>query len=395
MGMVPFLLLVVAFDAPELEISTLKGDTHKGQLQQLNFSTLKLKTSDGQTEIPVSELLEVRFQITTRPEKNDLAQVVLVDQSRIGCVKIAAASQNVVLESPSLGSFTIPRSSVASIRFSIIDTHVHNAWRDLCERTLKKDLLVIRKKHAEGDILDHLSGVTGDINDQSINFLLGEDDISINRNKVFGIIYRTRKSETDEPTCLVRLVGSDVIQTSAVTSDGKQLRATLTTGADISIPIDKLQSLDFSRGKVLHLSQIKPREVRFTPMFDYIPGLFDYRRDCNLSDGGPLQLGNETYARGLAIHSKTYLRYRIGRDYRRFQAIMGIDNAVAHKGGDVHVVISGDGKKLLETDVRGVDKPVPIDLDISGVLNLEILVDFGGDLDIADHLDLADAKVIK
>ena len=395
MGIVPFLLLVAAADAPGLEISTLKGDTHKGQLQQLTASVLKLKTPDGQTEVSVRELLEVRFQTAARPDKGELAQVVLVDGSRIGCAKIAAASEKVMLESPLIGSLTIPQASVASIRFSASDARVRNAWHELCERTLKKDLLVVRKKRDEGDILDHLSGVVGDVNDQTIKFLLGEDEIPVKRGNVFGIVYRTRESPAGKPACVVRLVGSDVIQANAVASDGKQLRVTLAAGAEVSIPIDKLKSLDFSQGKVLYLSQVEPREVKFTPLFDYIPGLFDYRRDRNLSDGGPLQLGTTTYSRGLAIHSKTYLRYRIGKEYRRFQAVMGIDKAVAHKGGDVHVVISGDGKKLLEADVRGVDKPSPVDLDVSGVLNLEILVDFGGDLDIADHLDLADARVIK
>lgn len=75
---------------------------------------------------------------------------------------------------------------------------------------------------------------------------------------------------------------------------------------------------------------------------------------------------------------------------------MGIDASVASNGmGDVHVVISGDGKTLLEADVQGRHAPKPLDLDVTGVRDLEILVDFGGDLDIADHLDLAEARVIK
>ena len=80
---------------------------------------------------------------------------------------------------------------------------------------------------------------------------------------------------------------------------------------------------------------------------------------------------------------------------------MGIDQAI-DKGGDVHVVISGDGKVLHESDVSvlGPDgktalPPIPLDLNISGVRDLEILVDFGGNNEISDHLDLADAKVTK
>jgi hypothetical protein len=73
---------------------------------------------------------------------------------------------------------------------------------------------------------------------------------------------------------------------------------------------------------------------------------------------------------------------------------MGIDALVGRRG-NVRVVISADGNPLLETDVRGTDKPRLVDLDVSGRRELQILVDFGKDLDIADHLDLADARLIR
>ena len=73
---------------------------------------------------------------------------------------------------------------------------------------------------------------------------------------------------------------------------------------------------------------------------------------------------------------------------------MGID-ALGGRRGTVHVVISADGKTLLETDVKGTDKPRLVDLDVTGRRQLQILVDFGGDLDIADHLDLAEARLIR
>jgi hypothetical protein len=149
-------------------------------------------------------------------------------------------------------------------------------------------------------------------------------------------------------------------------------------------------TLDFSLGKVRYLSQLEPREVKYTPFFDQV---WTYYRD-RPRDGGMLRLGNKEYARGLWIHSRTLLKYRLNAEYRRFQAVMGIDQAVAPLG-NVHVVISGDEKVLHQSDVRGTDPPLNLDLDIAGVRELEILVDFGGDLDIADHLDLADAKVIK
>ena len=377
-----------AGSALEVDVSTLKGDQHTGQLLELTESSISLKTAKADLQLSVWQLLEVRRKSTDRATSDDskLSQVVLLDGSRISCSKVTTTGTKVAIESPVLGSFVVPVTAIANIRLAAPAPKLDQAWNELCQRTLKRDLLVIPKQ----DVLDHLDGVVGEIDDQFVKFLLDGDEIPVKRDKVFGVVYYRRRSTAAKPTCRIELMGSDVIQCQSITWDGKNFRATLLAGAGVLIPFEKLGLLDFSLGKVLYLSQIEPRQVKYTPFFDVT---FQYRRNRNL-DGEPLRLDNKTYTRGLAIHSKTYLRYRIGSDYRRFQAVMGIDKAVAPMG-DVHVVISGDGKKLLEADVRGTDKPRVIDLDVSGVRDLEILVDFGRDLDIADHLDLADARVIK
>ena len=106
-------------------------------------------------------------------------------------------------------------------------------------------------------------------------------------------------------------------------------------------------------------------------------------------------MDGESYQSGLAIHSRTRLQYRLGRKYRQFKAVMGIDDAIQSGLGSVNVVIRGDDRVLLEAIVEGGASAVPLDLDVTNVLDLESLVDFGDGLDIGDHLDLANARVIK
>ena len=69
---------------------------------------------------------------------------------------------------------------------------------------------------------------------------------------------------------------------------------------------------------------------------------------------------------------------------------------MADLGHIVQLVISGDGKILFDGEIKGREPPRPLDLDVVGVRDLEILVDFGSDVsDIGDHLDLVDAKLIR
>jgi hypothetical protein len=281
------------------------------------------------------------------------------------------------------------------VRFAPFEPKLEEAWNEFAERETKQDMVVIRK----GDVLDHYQGVIGDIDAQSIKFLLDGEEIPVKREKVFGLVLARPQQNPDGALCRLSLLGGDILYVRSVEGAEAGLQAELMTGTRLQLPWPALASLDFSRGKIVYLSQIEPREVKYTPFFDIT---WRYRRDANLTDGGPLRLGGKDYARGLAIHSRTFLSYRIGGEYRRFQAVMGIDQAVEKLGleqvlgRNVHVVISGDGRPLFEADVRGSDPPQELDIDVSNVRDLEILVDFGSDqLDIADHLDLADAKVVK
>ncbi|MCH9792776.1 MAG: NPCBM/NEW2 domain-containing protein [Planctomycetes bacterium] len=135
---------------------------------------------------------------------------------------------------------------------------------------------------------------------------------------------------------------------------------------------------------------MEPRNIKYTPFFDTV---WKYRKDKH-RDGGPLRLAGKEYSRGLYIHSKTLLQYRIKNEYRNFRAIMGIDDSVPSIGF-VYVEIKGNGRTLYSGNVRSSDRPVELNLDVRGVRDLDILVDFGDNLEICDHLDLCEARLIK
>ena len=50
----------------------------------------------------------------------------------------------------------------------------------------------------------------------------------------------------------------------------------MSAGGDVEIAVEQIRELDFSLGKVLYLSQMEPRETKYTPFFDVE---FKYRRD--------------------------------------------------------------------------------------------------------------------
>jgi hypothetical protein len=392
MAVLQLALFAVAVAAPpQLELSTLAGDEHRGELVALDDASLTLKKGDKEVKLPLAGLLGVRFTADAPPKRVDrgLSHVLFRDGSRFRSATTNVSGRRGDFTGGQLGSFSVPRTAVLGIRFDS-ERSVDAAWTKLLDRTRKRDLLVIKKK----TVLDFLEGSVLSVGDKEVKFLLGEDEIPVPRAKVFGVIYADRKTAPPKPVCEVLLHNSGRLLAAKLQWTGDAMKATLSADGEVEIPAEAIREIDFSLGKVRYLSQMEPREVKYTPFFDTN---FKYQRDKNLA-GGPIRLGAKTYARGLCIHSKTSLVYRTNTDYRRFKAVVGIDHHRAQKGlGDVHLVISDrDSKKVLfEGDVRGTDDPRTIDLDVSQVRDLKILVDFGGDLDISDWLDLADARVTK
>lgn len=387
------LLSAALLELPAARLETLSGERVEGQLKEINDATVTLSVAEAPRSIPVTEILQLELTPATpatpvqptEPAAEEL-HVALHDGTKLAATKFEIKSSKVRFESALVGPLQAPVAGLSYVRFASGTAKAEEAWTALLQKESKRDVLVIRK----GDVIDHLTGVIGDVGTK-VNFLLDGEDVPVSREKVFGLIYARRTTTAPKPKCQVYSAQGDVLPVSRLSWDGKSLEGRLLSGTEVKIPIEKVQTLDYSLGKLRYLSQMEPREVKYVPFFDVT---WTYRRDRNL-EGGPIRVGGKTYERGLALHSRTLLRYRLGGEFRRFQTVMGIDQTI-ERHGNVHVVISGDGKTLHESDVRVKDAPVPLDLDITGVRDLEILVDFGADLkDTGDRLDLADAKVKK
>jgi len=404
MSVLTCLLLAAAAAAPEVAVSTVQGKTVKGAFQELSADSLTVKSAAGkQVAVPVAELLQVSFAKTT-PLKIDpktTFTVTLVDGTELACTKFTTTASAAKLQSPLFGQLKLPVTSVASVRLMPMTAVLQSRWSELLKREIRKDLLVVpRPRPPEAaKTLDFVQVVVAGVTEENVTFAFGGMEQTLPRTRFFGLIFSRPKQDGEKPVCTIQLDGGGPLQVSRVRWDGTTMKARLLAGVNVDIPAASVKLLDFSQGKVKYLADMEPSEEEFTPFFDddlkLSRSLFRYRK--NKTDlNKKLQLGKTAYDRGLWIHSKTTLNYRLLGDYRRFRAVMGIDQDAAKDGiGVVHVVITGNNKKLFEGTVRWSDSPRNLDLDVTGVRDLKILVDYGDNDPTGDHLDLAEARVIK
>lgn len=380
------ILTLLLAATPPVEVSTLNGEQHVGSLERLTAEEVVLKTAAGSTRVPAADLLAIRVPAAaTAPATESAIEVRLVDSSLLRASAFTSTTSEAHLKHPVLGELKLPLSAIHSVRFAAADSKVDSDWKQLLAKSSKKDQIAVRK----GDLLDHLDGVIGSIDDTTVRFQLDGDDIPVKRERVFGIVYANREAATGKTAATVDLTTGDRLSARSVGWDAEIWKVRLVSGTELSIPVASVPVVDYTLGKIAYLSDLKPRDVKYTPFFEFV---WEFRRDRGI-DGQPIAFGPRTYSKGLSLHSLTVLKYRIGGDYRRFQTTIGINEKYS---GNVDVTIKGDGRTLFKGNARIGQEPQPLDLDVNGIVELEITVGYGEDeLDIGDWLHFADAKLLK
>jgi hypothetical protein len=218
---------------------------------------------------------------------------------------------------------------------------------------------------------------------------------------VEGLVYfHATTDERPEPSGRISLRDGSRLTIAAAILDGDdEIKATLTTGVTLPLPLDQVTRIDFTTGKIAYLSDLDPETARYVPYFGFKQGIpllgefYGYRRDVAF-ESAPLELDGKQYRKGLALQSRTTLVYRLPGKFRVFKAVVGIDDNV-RTTGSARLRISADGETLWAGAVRGTEPPQELELEIDGARRLEIVADYGDDQDVGDRVNLCEARVTK
>jgi hypothetical protein len=181
------------------------------------------------------------------------------------------------------------------------------------------------------------------------------------------------------------------------------LKATTVGGVPLELPLAAVAKVDFSAGNVQFLAELAPDTGGGVPTVSLQPANMAYKfgRVFQVRTSPPLgaakfSIGGKRFDGGLSLHSPLTLVYRVPEGFRRFRAVVGIDDSVVAPG-QFELVILGDGKELMRQRYGGDEPrtPLPIDLDIQGVRRISIVLDPADGQDIGDQLNLCEARFTK
>ncbi len=396
--MLEFLVMIAIVAAvPPVDVETLASPAVSGRLLRLDADQVTVETADGPVSVEIDRMVAVSpADAKASPPSSSAVWVELVDGSALSGRDYSTSGQSARLVTGNGKTLEFAVRHVSSVRLQSQTDAMAKEWSRILEAAHDGDLLIVRK----GDLIDFHQGLLRDVTDAVVNFESDGDVLPVKRTKVHGLRYHhSTPSDLPRPICRLTDTSGSVWPVASISLKDDVLHWKTPLGLPVSMPLATVVRIDYSHGKVVYLSDMEPETVDWTAYLGGAENIallakFRFPREDRSLDSGPLELDGRPYQKGLAIHSRTRLTYRLAGEYARFKATAGIDDSV-RPAGHVRLVISGDDKVLFEADVAGTDAPKPLDVDLTGVRRLIILVDFGEQLDTADHLDLCEARVVK
>ena len=336
-----FVVFVIILTLPlqAMVITKIDGTQHRGELLAWNASEITLQAKSESLTIASTQLLRIEWQHSAPNVQKKELFVDLVDGTRL-------PHQNYEVQQ---GKATIKTTlaeqplSFSTNRIAYVQLSIEAPKQESYVHDLDGDILILRKKKTGG--FDNLSGIFGNVSPKQVEFTWEGETIPVKRSKVVALAYyHASKPAVQQPVCWLHLHGGGRLPIVEILLDDQNVQTRTTGGLTFTLPLKSLQDADFSQGKLAYLSDLQPIEQRWTPRIG-LPASAELiqkhglpRRDQSYA-GSAIALqwpsaktasvaGDDnvkTYSKGLAVRSRTEIRYRLPKGMRRFIAIAGID----------------------------------------------------------------------
>ncbi len=386
-------LLAATAVGQDVAVSLTDGTVVRGQLAGLANdgpqAHLVLHFAPGEEHrLPLSRVLAVHGA-PPQPQGDAVIRLVGGDEIRGAIMGGDDAGDQLTVRSRILGEFAIPVDRLAAIVFPEragargIDEHEPSSGAD--EEVLFRPT---------GRGVDTIVGTLHRFAPNGVLFAWDRrpEPELFPYDGLAGIALRGGTPRSGEPNAQVVTVGGDVVSGMWLGVDGARLDLAAESGQNLRLAIAELAVLTVLRPQRRFLSDLDPVRVeeRGTPFDDGQLPLHRHRRDRTVT-GRFLVVGGLTFAKGLGVHSRCALTYRVPEGCTAFHAWVGVDAEVLETSvrGTAEVSVHLAGEEVFgPRTVRAGEPPRS-----TGVLQVEpgalvtLEVDFGEGWFLGDRVD--------
>ncbi len=365
-----------------------------GRLQQCSFSAASSDaitvTCDELTSIPLDELTRIEFGRRSTDGEAEGAVLYLDVGGRLRGDIVDARGESVVADTSVGDDLEIGLSFIAGIWFGS-EAGAEEARaafdRAIADRLPGKDVLLIEREGAVSLVRGRVVSLGAD----GGTIRLNRKEFDFKREGLVGIVFAAGVGHDTRVPALVRLADGTELPGRIVEADAHRFVFAPAFEGEVEIPLAQIASVTFFSDRVTYLSTLSPvNEASSGVLHSSWPTRFD-RNVINRT----ISLGGRSYERGIGMRADAAVEYDLGGGFETFAATIGIDDAVRPRG-TVRFRVEGDGRELFDSGVvTGEDEAQRIAVDVRGVSRLTLMVGNADGLDLSDHADWADARLIK
>jgi hypothetical protein len=315
-------------------------------------------------------------------------QYYLVELSGGGTVKarqVTIADDHATIEWAAGNSLKVPIDVVRAIRFQPgVGNDEFN--KSLAAPAADLDRIFVK---VEGKI-DSVTGLLNKLTETELTVELNGQMRSLPRDRVFGVVVALAAPETKLPRCTLNLVDGSVLGGDLTSLAAGKAELQLAAGSKVEIPWETVQRVVVRSSRVLYLSDLKPTSVK-QQAFVTLPRA--WQRDRSVT-GKALTLAGRSFEKGIGVQSHNELTFDVPGEFDSLSATIGIDADAGGKG-DCQFEILVDGQRVFSERIRGADAPQEIHVPLNRAKQITLVVLPGAELDLADHADWADIRLLK
>jgi hypothetical protein len=281
---------------------------------------------------------------------------------------------------------SVSLDDVRSIRFAAA-TRSEDFERVRRAPSAVEDRLVLRD--AEGKVTT-ISGTAQSFDDQELVFEVAGQQRSVSRDRVLGVVIAQPAAAKELPYCLVSFRDGSRLGGRSLSLLKAQASLVIGEGATARFPWTSASGVAIRSPRVQFLAEVKPLVEEQQPI---VTAPLPAQRDRSVS-GSVLKIGSQTFDSGLGVHSRSTITFAAEGQWDWLIATIGLD-AAADGRGDCLFQVVADGEQIFQRRMKASDSAELIRVPMNGRSRVTLQVAPGEGLDLADHADWAEVRLIK
>ena len=369
--------------------------TVDGQTYEATLGTISEDGTMSGDQIPEGLSLNDVTSISTTGSienaKTDLV-VRLVGGGEFRATSVAMQNSIYTIETPT-ASFSLGAESIQAI-VSTESTGSSLLNRLIGEPDTSNDRIIVDTSRGEQAV----TGILEEINEEKIIIDVGGKTRSITRSKVklVGVVLTDLlQSVPDGTIARINLLDGSHAVGRIKSLDETSLKIVVAGDAELTLDRNQVAAINVRSDRITYLSDLAPVDIEERSIGS---ASYTWQSDRNVF-GEPLTLYSsedeyQEFQRGIGTHSYCRLEFEVADGFGRFNATVGLDKQ-SQQRGDCEVSVRGDGIELWSGQLNRDNLIQEIDVDIEGVSRLTLLVKPGKHLDLGDHVNWVNAKLLK